>query len=161
MGELKMALSSALSQGGAVGAVDVCSELAPEIARKYSSAIGWEVKRVSSKFRNQDNSPDEFEIRGMETLRSKSENDDQYYSWVNDGSKRTFRYMRAIKTGEMCLNCHGDPGTFSAELNQILDTRYPNDNATGFKAGDFRGAFSIRIVWPEGKAGVDSINSTL
>ncbi|OGC89588.1 MAG: hypothetical protein A2W25_14595 [candidate division Zixibacteria bacterium RBG_16_53_22] len=161
MGELKMALSSAISQSGVVGAVDVCSELAPEVARKYSSADGWEVRRVSRKFRNAHNAPDSFESQGLEILSAKAQGDDEYYTWDIQDGQRAFRYLRTIRMAVLCVNCHGDAAAFSPELRQVLSTKYPNDNATGFEVGDFRGAFSIKINWPQGKAGVDSINHSL
>lgn len=161
MGELKMALAAAISQSGVVGAVDVCSELAPEVARKYSSAEGWEVRRVSSKFRNAHNAPDSFESKGLEILSAKAKGDDEYYAWSVEDGQKVFHYVRTIRVVELCLNCHGDAALFSPELKQALSAKYPNDNATGFKVGDFRGAFSIKIDWPQGKAGVDSISRAL
>ncbi len=57
------------------------------------------------------------------------------------GGVPTFRYMKAIPTAEPCLTCHGvnvaEP--VKAKLAQL----YPQDQATGFKAGDIRGAFTI------------------
>ena len=55
--------------------------------------------------------------------------------------KRVFRYMKAIPTGALCLNCHGT--TLAPEVAAKLHELYPADAATGFNAGDLRGAFTI------------------
>ncbi|MBK6511624.1 MAG: DUF3365 domain-containing protein [Haliea sp.] len=55
-----------------------------------------------------------------------------------------FRYMKAIPTGDVCTGCHGTQ--IAAPLANALKERYPADRATGFVAGDLRGAFSVRIA---------------
>jgi hypothetical protein len=50
-----------------------------------------------------------------------------------------------IPTQPLCLTCHGDPATFSPELKEALAVHYPNDQATGFKAGDLRGVFWAEV----------------
>ena len=63
---------------------------------------------------------------------------------VKHDGKSEFRYMRAIAIpeGAPCLACHGekiDPAV-AAKLKKL----YPQDQATGFKTSDLRGAFTIR-----------------
>jgi hypothetical protein len=53
--------------------------------------------------------------------------------------------MQPIRVQAMCLSCHGDPAGIPAEVKEILASRYPKDLATGYKAGDLRGAVSVRI----------------
>ena len=50
--------------------------------------------------------------------------------------------MKAIPTQQMCLGCHGS--ALSAEVQKVLDERYPEDQAKGYKVGQIRGAFSLR-----------------
>jgi len=59
---------------------------------------------------------------------------------TTDGQKQ-FRYMKAIPTGEVCLQCHGS--NIDPSVEATLKTFYPHDQATGFKQGDIRGAFTI------------------
>ncbi len=68
----------------------------------------------------------------------------EHYEIVQTDDLREFRYMKAIAIpkGAPCLICHGeniDPG-----LHAKIKGRYPEDEATGFKEGDLRGAFSVR-----------------
>jgi len=49
--------------------------------------------------------------------------------------------MQAIGTAEACLGCHGEK--IKPELLSLLDQRYPQDQARGFREGDLRGAFTL------------------
>ena len=52
-------------------------------------------------------------------------------------------YVEPIMVQPMCLVCHGEalqPGVAAQ-----IDERYPEDRATGFKAGDFRGVFWVEF----------------
>ena len=48
---LKKALGEAMRDGGPINAINVCSELAPEIAMAHSTE-GWTISRISEKSRN-------------------------------------------------------------------------------------------------------------
>lgn len=62
--------------------------------------------------------------------------------WVEEQGGAAFRYMRAIPTGGVCLACHGSD--IAPEVKAAIAAAYPQDQATGFKMGQLRGAFSIR-----------------
>ena len=64
----------------------------------------------------------------------------------DDQGQKTFRYMKAIPTGSLCLACHGDK--LDPEVDAKLKALYPNDTARGFKEGDLRGAFTIAKPLP-------------
>lgn len=159
--ELKGELYAALDSG-VVAAVTICSERAPEISAQYSSMPGWTVTRVSAKFRNPNNAPDDYEARALEILENRPATaGDEYFAWVNENGIKKFRFMKAIKVKAPCLNCHGDKRDFSSELIQILQEKYPEDHATGFGLDENRGALSVTVVWPEGQAVFDSIMAAM
>ena len=54
--------------------------------------------------------------------------------------------MKAIVTQPLCTVCHGR--NLAEEVAGILGDAYPHDRATGYEAGELRGAFVV--VWPEG-----------
>ena len=60
---------------------------------------------------------------------------------MSSDGRKVFRYMKAISTGALCLNCHG--ADVSADVTRELERLYPKDAARGFRVGDIRGAFSI------------------
>lgn len=157
-GELKDELYAAIQDSGLVYAVSICAERGPEIAARYSSMPGWTVRRVSSKYRNPADKPDDFEQEVLSMLESRpAAAGDEYFRWTNENGKESFRYMQAIRVKATCLNCHGDREKFSDELKQVLDEKYPDDHAYGFSIDDYRGAFSVKIDWPEGRAAFDSL----
>ncbi len=146
-GEMKAALGS----GGPVKALSVCKDKAPAITGEQSRLRGWKMTRVSLKYRNPMlGMPDDWEaaqLQAFEQRRAKGEKPDrmEVAEIVTDPTGRKYyRYMKAIGTRPMCLMCHGDPATISPEIRRTLETLYPHDLATGFKAGDIRGAISIK-----------------
>ena len=60
---------------------------------------------------------------------------------VESNGARTYRYMKAIPVGEVCLACHGS--SLDPELKATIDGGYPEDRATGFALGELRGAFTV------------------
>jgi hypothetical protein len=135
-----------MSAGGPVNAIQVCSEQAPAIAKSIDVAKGWSIRRTSLKLRSPDNAPDEWERGVLERFEKKraagSKADElEEHAIVDEGGTKRFRYMKAIGTAALCLNCHG--GQLTKEVIAAVDERYPNDQARGFQVGDLRGAFSI------------------
>ena len=64
-----------------------------------------------------------------------------YFEEVKTEQGNSFRFMKAIPTGQVCLDCHGDK--IDPKVATKLITTYPEDKAIGFKLGDIRGAFTI------------------
>lgn len=144
--ELKEALTKAMASGGPIGAVDVCKEMAPQIAARASEKTGWDVARTSLKPRNPASAPDGWEAEMLQAFAARKaagEDPAKIEAWTiaEDGGQKQFRYMKAIPTASMCLACHGtdiEPG-----LRAHLDGLYPEDAAVGYREGDIRGAFTI------------------
>ncbi len=140
-------LQAGLQAGGPTNAITVCKDKAPAIARSEQQKSGWtDVGRTSLKLRNPANKPDAWELAVLNKFEQrKAAGEDptkiEYSEIVEAGGKKTFRYMKAIPTQEVCLACHGekiDKAT-AAKLAKL----YPQDKARGFKVGDLRGAFTL------------------
>ena len=56
--------------------------------------------------------------------------------------------MRPIVLAPQCLGCHGKVAELAPGVAAVLAQRYPGDLATGYAAGDLRGAFSVRVALP-------------
>lgn len=145
-GTLKKELVGAMGAGGPVAALDVCAKRAPAIAKQISEEKNLEVGRVSLKNRNPKNAGNEWQkavLNDFETRKAAGETANKlaYAETVDVDGKKEFRFMKAIPTGGLCLTCHGDniPADVTAKLAEL----YPEDKATGFKAGDLRGAFYV------------------
>ena len=60
-------------------------------------------------------------------------------------STTTF-FAPIVLNNELCLKCHGEPGRDIAPENAaVIQRLYPQDEATGFKLGQLRGAWRIDI----------------
>jgi hypothetical protein len=144
---LKAQLVAAIKAGGPIAAVGVCRTIAPAIAEEKSRAHGLKVGRTALKVRNRDNAPDAFERRVLEEfVRQIDSGADpaglEHAETVTEGGETLFRYMKAIPTAaEPCLACHGS--NLEPELRAEILRLYPEDQATGFRAGDLRGAFTV------------------
>lgn len=146
MGQLKGELQGAMKAGGPVNAINVCKDRAPDIAKSLSEKYGWDIGRTSLKTRNPKNAPDAWELKVLNQFEArKAAGEDvkpmAYFAAVEEKGKKSFRFMKAIPTGEVCLKCHGT--NIDPKVVAKLDSAYPEDKARGFKLGDIRGAFTI------------------
>ncbi|MBU1210008.1 MAG: DUF3365 domain-containing protein [Alphaproteobacteria bacterium] len=142
---LQKELQAAIKAGGFVKALEVCKTVAPSIATAQSES-GMSVRRTALKTRNPDNAPDAYERKVLEQFvadaaAGKDLKKMQHAEIVEADGAKVFRFMRAIPTGKLCLNCHGD--SVKENVKAEIDKLYPKDEATGFKQGELRGAFSI------------------
>ena len=147
--ELKTTLQSAMKSGGPSKAISVCNTEAPELARKVSTENSMEVGRTSLRVRNQLNAPDPWELSVLvqfEHRKAEGEpvNTIEYSEIMQHNGNRVFRYMKAIPTDDVCLMCHGEQ--ISADLSAELKRLYPEDQATGYRKGDIRGAFTATRI---------------
>ena len=147
--ELKGELSAAVEKGGPVAAIDVCHTRAPAIAARLSAQSGARVGRTALKVRNAANAPDDVQRAVLEQFASdvatgKVEGPLEAAFEIKREGGIERHYLRAIPTEALCLTCHGE--TLAPELAAAIARDYPDDQATGFKLGELRGAF--RVVWP-------------
>ena len=140
-GEMQMALQGAMASGGPVAAIGACKDTAPEIAARLSRESGATVSRTSLRVRNPANEPQAWQADVLRAFESDAATDEFFDRSGNNEA----RYMKAITTGALCLNCHGT--VLAPDIRKKLDAAYPDDQARDYYLGDIRGAFSI--VWPE------------
>ena len=139
-------LQKAIAAGGPVNALGVCNTAAPSIAAEKSAAAQMTVGRTSLKLRQPENAPDDWELqqlRNFEARKAAGESPAaiEVGEFVEKDGKPVFRYMKAIPTAPLCLNCHS--AQLAPEVAAKLQALYPEDRATGFALGDLRGAFTI------------------
>ena len=145
-GRLKPQLQQAMQAGGPVNAIGVCAEQAPAIAAQLSKESGWMIKRVSLKPRNATSAvPDAWETQVLESFAKRlaaGEAQAQLVYFSKENGE--FRYMQAQIVEPLCLNCHAKKEQLAPAVREALQKHYPEDKATGYSAGDIRGAFSLR-----------------
>ena len=67
---------------------------------------------------------------------------------LTEGTQAVQRYMRALPTADLCLNCHGTPDRLSDAVKARLKALYPDDQAVGYRSGEIRGAITLRRPQP-------------
>ena len=146
-GALQKELQEAVNNGGPANGITVCHERAGQIATDLGSKLDMIVGRTSLKTRNPSNAPDNWELAVLKQFEARKDVGEpvdklEFFAVIEDDQgQKTFRYMKAIPTAALCLNCHGEhiPPEVDAKLKEL----YPNDQARGFKEGDLRGAFTL------------------
>ncbi len=143
-----------IEKGGFVSAVRVCSEMAQQITLQFNARTGHTVRRVSPRYRNPRNIPDEYEKGKLEEfnfLNQRKQLSNDYVEVVNEQGQKYLRYMRPLITLPVCMTCHGPKENIPSEVKAILAEKYPDDHATDFLVGDVRGAISVKIHLPPTK----------
>lgn len=139
---LTEALVSALPQGAA-SAVTVCSAKAPQLAAE-ASKNGIAVGRTSDKPRNPKNAPAAWMQPLLAELAKAPKKEGAFLAkTLPDGR---LAYAEPIYIQPMCLTCHGDKRNLDPEVAKILAEKYPGDQATGYKDGEFRGMFWATVA---------------
>lgn len=64
------------------------------------------------------------------------------------GGAAEWRVYRPVGVMPVCLKCHGDVNEQSGELRAKLAKLYPADQATGYRAGEFRGLLRVTVDNP-------------
>jgi len=144
---LKASLTTAMVSGGSVEAITVCNNTAPAIAAELSKKYAMDIARTSLKVRNPENAPDDWETEVLNDFEKRKKQGEQintltFKTIENTEQGQQMRMMKAIATDKVCLICHGTK--ISEHTQAVLDKYYPDDQATGYKLGDIRGAFSIQ-----------------
>lgn len=140
-------LNGQLATNGPAGAIQFCAGEAQALTDSVSRALGegWQVKRTTMRTRNPRNAPDSLEAAALQYFHGavgRGEEPEEYVQRAADGS---YRYYMPLRVGHMCLECHGDRDAIDPAVRQVLDTRYPADQATGYSEGDLRGLVRVTV----------------
>lgn len=151
--DLLATLMAELKVSGPSSAIKVCALKAAELAKAHSGQY-ISVRRVTLQPRNPANRPDAFEEEQLRVMAKKAaagESVGEVWQWLEGTGEKVFRYLRPIFVGKLCLRCHGPRQDLDPEVQRLLAELYPQDQAVGYRLGDFRGAVSVTWhVMPEG-----------
>jgi cytochrome c553 len=133
---------------GFAGAVDFCNEHAAIIMDSMSNELGPKIRRVSEKNRNP--------LNGLETAMDKQAWED--LKRINADSTLEKKHLLVKENGDVyyyktiktmmttCIECHGNKETdIKPDVLKTIMAKYPQDKATGYKLGDFRGMWKIKL----------------
>ena len=140
-------LKQALGEGGPAAAIKVCSEVAQQISREIGEKHGLTIRRTALRVRNPANAPDEWERETLEMLEPRFNDPKSEVSMegIVLADSAEVRVLKPIRLQALCAMCHGAPERLDPEVVKTVTAVYPDDQAVGFKPGDLRGAFSVRV----------------
>jgi len=135
--ELSTRLLAAMSNGGPAKAIEVCSKLAPKLAKEVGEQHQVSIGRTAIRLRNENNRPPAWAEPLLKDLPAKPV--------VQDLENGSTGVLFPILLKVQCLTCHGPDDKIAAEIRTELARLYPNDKATGFQEGDLRGWFWVEV----------------
>jgi hypothetical protein len=144
-GALGGQLMEAIQAGGPENAVAFCNTQALPITRDMSDKLGLDVSRVSDQPRNPANAANDEELEIIAALKDALANGQPPLPTLRAANDTVTGYY-PIVTNAMCLQCHGtegvdiDPATLA-----VIDSRYPQDRATGYGENELRGLFVVKM----------------
>ncbi len=151
---LKGELRTAMEEGGIEKAISVCNVKALPLTDSVAlnSSFHVSIKRTSLRVRNPKNAPDEQEKLALdlftELLNSGDELPEFYIQKITRKEAVEYNFYKPMKMESLCLTCHGDKFTMAPNASKLLGKYYPEDQATGYKEGDFRGLIRIKFYEP-------------
>lgn len=145
-------LTAALSAGGPETAVEVCHTKALPLTNQplRDEPSVTSVKRTSIRLRNPANAPDTAERAALEHVAALIAAGKPAPAFVvqkveADGAAAEWRFYRSLTVQSACLACHGPSEAQSPALRTLLRERYPQDAATGYAVGDWRGFLRVTV----------------
>lgn len=140
-------LQSAIRSGGVSNALPFCSVAAVPLTASLAGRHGVTVRRLTHKPRNPANRANEVESIILDHFRKSNAETNPPVPVVTNLNATTLSYFAPIfLNNELCLRCHGEAGVdIVPEDLAIIQRLYPQDQATGFRLGDLRGAWRVDI----------------
>ncbi|MBN2824166.1 MAG: DUF3365 domain-containing protein, partial [Campylobacterales bacterium] len=142
MKTLKEAVMGAMKDGSPKKTAEVCSSSATDIEKSVNDTFkNITIKRATLQPRNPDNmaTPDEAKV-----LEEYAKTNSKELVTVQVGENH-YKVYQPIYMMKMCVTCHGDDSARDKEADSIIQAKYKDDKANGYKENDFRGAFVADI----------------
>ena len=146
--DLSTQLMDAVVKDGVPGALKYCNVNAVPITESLSNKYNVEIKRISHKTRNPDNSPSNQENDIIQSYIDELGQGNELKPIIKESEGKHYYYSPII-TMDACLQCHGQVGSnILAQNYETIQELYPNDNAIDFKTGELRGIWSLEFKTP-------------
>ncbi len=137
---------------GSEAGIEVCKNnaisLTHAIAAKHGANSVITIKRTSHKIRNPFNNPDAAESEALKIFLAPSPPKD-YVQAIENGGRVEVRYYKPVLTGAACLICHGPETQIPSGISAKIRELYPDDQAKGFREGEFRGVIRVSAIMPQ------------
>lgn len=109
-------------------------------------------KLTSLKLRNPANAPDVAEQQALQYVQASLDGGVPPRILIqkveHPGAAPEWRVYKPLANIRQCGNCHGNPEDMSPELREALQKKYPDDKATGYVTGQWRGLIRVTVGDP-------------
>lgn len=146
-------VTAAMAKEGPAGAVDTCHLKAVPLTNGTVAGLPRIVamKRTSLKLRSPANAPDAAEKLVLDHIQQLLDDGDPPPPLLvqrveTPGAAPEWRVYKPIGMMPKCLACHGDPEGQPDALRAKLADRYPDDQATGYNTGEWRGLIRVTVA---------------
>lgn len=144
--------SSSVRKSGPVAAMAVChlknmaagGKAIPDMPQVKA------VRRTSLRLRDSANAPDFADQLALDHIRRTLDRGDAPASLLVQRITREektveWRLYRPLAVAPQCVACHGARADMSPELREEIDRRYPDDAASDYQAGEWRGILRVSL----------------
>ncbi|GAB4413395.1 MAG: DUF3365 domain-containing protein [Bacteroidia bacterium] len=140
-------LQAAMAAGGVTEAVSFCQLAAMPLTDSLSAAMHASIRRSSTRTRNPANAPRAHEQAMLDSFAAQFAAGETPTPQVQPLGLDSVAFYAPIMLLAPCQRCHGIPGqTIDSSDYAFIQARYPDDQATGYQAGDLRGIWSIAFA---------------
>ena len=138
-------LQKAIKSGGLEHAISFCNIKAIVLTDSLSRQYSAEIRRISLKPRNSQNIPNEIEKQILDAYEHQWKDSIPLQTNVQPIEEKRYLFSKPIMIDNgLCLNCHGNhQNGLLEQTRDMIQKKYPNDKATGYRMGDLRGMWSI------------------
>ena len=146
-GTLKSQLKAQLqADPSGLSAIGFCTAQAQLITNEVNTQLPdyAKVRRTSLRTRNSINKPDTKDIEIMKEIEDSIKNKRATAMMVRKvNTKEATRYYKPLIAETACLKCHGE--NISPEIKAVIQESYPDENASHYTLGAFRGVIVSEI----------------
>ena len=141
---LSKELIDAINEGGVQHAVGYCHLKASPLIDSLSKVYEVKISRVSDRYRNPENKPGALDLTVLATYRQQVSEGSELQPHLEITADEVVFYSPILILNPVCLQCHGEAGSTMEQANyDFIKSKYPDDQATGYKFGDLRGVWRI------------------
>jgi mono/diheme cytochrome c family protein len=150
-GTLLAEVTTAIAQSGPEHAIDVCHLKALPLTGETMNGQPriTAVKRTSQRLRNPANAPDAAEKLALARVEQDLTAGNLPKVLVQQitvpGEPTEWRVYRPVMMAPACVTCHGPREALAPAVRARLATLYPDDRATDYAAGDWRGLIRVSV----------------
>lgn len=146
-GTLKNQLKAQLqADPSGLSAIGFCTAEAQRITDEVNTQLPEhaKVRRTSLRTRNSINKPDATDVEVMKEIEESIKNKTAAATMVTKvDTEEGTRYYKPLIAEAACLKCHGE--NVSPEIQAVIQSSYPEDNASDYTLGSFRGVIVSEI----------------